>query len=246
MDKRAIGKARVKSLDLVLNDLLGQTDEALRETLQSDLFKEDGTFQPGKLAELVGLGCEAVTFRQNKALKAMVANAHVAILDRNIVNESIDSPSSPTKVAIGEKNQTMFLEWISKIGTMELPAPISHTGRLYRKALWSTYSGQSLLDITSVPTWFNSRPAVKKALDQLDLKVVQKIVVTTNMDSESIADDMEDSMTSSLVRKLRTEIKALREQLAAERHAREQAELAVKQNEWQVSLVTTGKIPHKQ
>ncbi len=87
---------------------------------------------------------------------------------------------------------------------------------------------------------------MKDALNQLDVKVVQKSVVTIRMEQDSIADDMEDSMTSALIRKLRTEVKALKEQLAAEREARQRAELEAKQNDWQASFVETGKMPHKQ
>lgn len=246
MDKRAIGRARVTSLEALLHDLIAQDDATLSQTLKGDFFKKDGTFQLGKLAESIGFDCEQATFRQNKTLRERIHVAEAEIRGRGLLSESSTGPTAPTKRAIGEQNEARFLDWLAKVGTGEIPAPVSHTGRLYRKALWATYSCQALLDITAFPTWFNSRPAVKQALDQLDLKVVQKNVVMINMDSESIADDMEDSMTSSLVRKLRTEVKALKEQLVAERHARERAELAAKQNEWQASLVTTGKMPHKQ
>lgn len=238
--------ARVASLEALLRDLLGQSDEILKRSLRGTLFKRNGSFHLGKLAELVGLDCEQATFRQNKALRERIEAAEIEIRGRGLHAESSIYAAASTKQAIGKLNEARFLEWLEKVGSEEVPAPVSHNGRLYRKSLWATYSCQALLDITSVPTWFNSRPVVKQALDKLDLKVVQKTVVTISMDSDSIADDMEDSMTSALVRKLRTEVKALKEQLTAERHARERAELAAKQNAWQASLVTTGKMPHKQ
>ncbi len=246
MDKRAIGKARAESLDVVLSDLLDRDDSALGKTLSSDIFKKDGTFHLGKLAELVGLECEAATFRQNKALREKVDQAHARIRGRGILTETKSKRTSQTKHAIGEQNESKFLGWLVNVGTDEVPAPASHTGRLYRKALWATYTCQALLDIDGVPTWFHSRPAVKDALNQLDVKVVQKSVVTIRMEQDSIADDMEDSMTSALIRKLRSEGKALKEQLAAEREARQRAELEAKQNDWQASFVETGKMPHKQ
>lgn len=246
MDKRAIGKARAESLDNILSTLLGQSDDVLRNAIKSGLLKADGTLHLGKLAELVGHKCEAATFRQNNALKESVIKANASILARKIVDDLSQTPVAKSKATIGAENQVLFLSWLTKVGSAELPAPVSHTGRLYRKAIWATYSSQALLDITSVPTWFNSRTAVKEALDQLDLKVIQRTVVTNHMESESIADDMEDSMTSALIRKLRSEIKGLKEQLAAERQAREKAELEAKQNEWQASLIATGKMPHKQ
>lgn len=154
-------------------------------------------------------------------------------------------PVGPTKKAIGDLNEAKFLVWLAKVGTESLPAPMSHTGRLYRKAVWATYSGQSIYDVERVPTWFNSRSEVREELNALDVKVVQKSVVTVRMESESIADDLEDTMTSTLVRNLRAEIKTLKEKLAAEREARRKAELDAKQNEWQAQFVPTGKMPHK-
>jgi hypothetical protein len=59
MDKRAIGKARTEKLDVVLSDLLDQDDNALRNTLKSDLFKKEGAFHLGNLAQLVGMDCKA-------------------------------------------------------------------------------------------------------------------------------------------------------------------------------------------
>lgn len=246
MDKRAIGKARVASLEALLNDLIGQNDTTLSQTLRGDLFKKDGTFHLGKLAELIGLDCEQTTFRQNKTLRERVDVAEATIRARGLISESNAGPTAPTKQAIGEQNEARFLDWLARVGTEEIPAPVSHTGRLYRKALWATYSGQALLDVERFPTWFNSRADVKEALNQLDVRVVQSSVVSIRMDSDSIADDMEDTMTSTLVRNLRAEIKTLKEQLAVEREARQKAELEAKQNEWQAQFVPTGKMPHKE
>ena len=246
VDKRALGKARVASLETLLQGFLDQEDTTLRQTLKCDLFKKDGTFHLGKLADSIGLDCEQATFRQNKALRERIDAAEAEIRERGLLSEANADPAGPTKQAIGEQNEARFLEWLSKVGTEQIPAPVSHTGRLYRKALWATYSGQALLDVERFPTWFNSRSDVKKALDELDVKVVQSSVVTNRMESDSISDDMEDSMTSTLVRNLRAEIKTLKEQLAAEREARRKAELEAKQNEWQAQFIPTGKMPHKE
>ncbi len=246
VDKIALGKARVVSMEALLHDLLGQDDTTLRQSLKGDLFKRDGTFHLGKLAESIGLNCEQATFRQNDKLRKRIDAAEAEIRARGLLSESTGDPAGPTKQAIGEQNEARFLEWLSKVGTEQIPAPVSHTGRLYRKALWATYSGQALLDVERFPTWFNSRPDVREALNELDVKVVQSIVITIRMESDSIADDMEDTMTSTLIRNLRAEIKTLKEQLAAEREARRKAELEAKQNEWQAQFVPTGKMPHKE
>lgn len=234
------------SLEALLHDLIGQDDATLSQTLKGDLFKKDGTFHLGKLAESTGLDCEQATFRQNKALRERIDVAEAEIRARGLLSESNTDPVAPTKRAIGDQNEARFLDWLAMVGTEQIPAAVSHTGRLYRKALWATYSGQALLDVERVPTRFNSRPNVRDALNELDVRVVQNSVVTIRMDSDSIADDMEDTMTSTLVRNLRAEIKTLKEQLAAEREARRKAELESKQNEWQAQFVTTGKMPHKE
>lgn len=246
VDKRAIGKARVASLEALLHDLIGQDDATLGQALKGDLFKKDGTFHLGKLAESIGLDCEQATFRQNKTLREQIDVAEAEIRARGLLSYPNADPAAQTKRAIGDQNEAKFLDWLAKVGTEQIPAPVSHTGRLYRKALWATYSGQALLDVERFPTWFNSRPDVREALNELDVRVVQSSVVTVRMDSDSIADDMEDTMTSTLVRNLRAEIKTLKEQLAAEREARRKAELDAKQNDWQAQFVPTGKMPHKE
>ncbi len=246
MDKRALGKARVASLERLLQGMLGQKDTTLRQTLKGDLFKKDGVFHLGKLAESIGLDCVQATFRQNKALRERIDAAEAEIRARGILSKSVTGSVAPAKKDIGEQNAAKFLAWLEKVGTESLPAPVSHTGRLYRKALWAIYSGQPIHDVERVPTWFNSRSEVREALNALDVKVVQSGVFTVRMESDSIADDMEDTMTSTLVRNLRAEIKTLKEQLVAEREARRKAELDAKQNEWQIQFVPTGKMPHKE
>lgn len=234
------------SLEILLRDLVSQDDTTLRQMLRGDLFKKDGTFHLGKLAESIGLGCEQATFRQNKTLRERIDVVEAAIRVRGLLAACVTDPAVTTKRAVGAQNEARFLEWLAKVGTEIIPAPVSHTGRLYRKALWANYSGQTLLDVERFPTWFNSRAHIKQALNELDLRVVQNSVVTIRMDSDSMADDMEDTMTSTLVRNLRAEIKTLKEKLAAEREARRKAELEAKQNEWQAQFLPTGKMPHKQ
>lgn len=245
MDKTALGRDRVAALQGLLNNLLALDDEALQAQLKGGLFKSDGTFHLGNLAQKVGHDCQADTFRQNKPLRALLKDGELKLAERfKAISPSRKIADSATTKEIGDQNQAKFLAWLATVGTPENPAPASHTGRLYRKALWAIYSRQDLLDVSSAPTWWNKREAVRDALTQVDLKVVQKTVRIVDMASDSIADDIEDSMTSALVRKLRGEIKALKERLAAEREARSRAELAAKQNELQLLYLPSGKMPH--
>ena len=118
---------------------------------------------------------------------------------------------------------------------------MNHNNRLYKKALWAVYSEQDLLEVKRTPTWFNSRLNVKEALEELDIKVVQGSVVTKKMDAESISDDMENTMASALVRKLRAEVKELKDKLESEIEARKEAELRAEQNALIASQIPTGK-----
>lgn len=246
MDKKALGKARAQALDDVLKNLLDQNDDALRLILKKDLLRGEKLAR-GKLAEMVGLGCTSDTFRQNpETLGVMIGKAEKALAKRGLIRGCVDAQASATTVEIGQTNEGAFLAWLRSVGTFETPAPMSHLGRLYRKALWAMYSKQKLLDVRREPNWFRTRLNVRNALDALDVKVVRGEVEVIKMDAESIADDLEDSMTSVLVRKQRSEIKALKEQLAVEREARLNAELEVKQNELLATFVPTGKMPHKQ
>jgi|WetSurSiteA1Bulk_404760.scaffolds.fasta_scaffold21922_2 hypothetical protein len=245
MDKTALGRDRVASLQGLLNNLLALDDKALQTQLKGGLFKSDGTFHLGNLAQKVGHDCQADTFRQNKPLRKLLKDGELKLSERvKAISPGRKVAASATTKQIGDQNEGRFLAWLATVGTPDNPAPASHTGRLYRRALWAIYSQQDLLDVGAAPTWWNKREAVRDALTQLDLKVVQKTVSIIDMASDSIADDMEDSMTSALVRKLRGEIKALKEQLAAEREARGRAELTAKQNELQLLYLPSGKMPH--
>lgn len=101
MDKRALGKARVASLETLLQDLLGQEGTTLRQTFKGDLFKKDGTFHLGKLAESIGLDRVQATFRQNKAMRERIDAAEAEIRARGILSESVADPVALTKKAIG-------------------------------------------------------------------------------------------------------------------------------------------------
>jgi hypothetical protein len=136
------------------------------------------------------------------------------------------------------------LAWLSTVGTEELPAPTNINDRLFKKALWAFYSEQPLEDVKAAPNWFNSREAVKAALDELDLKAVAEEVTIKKYASESIADDMENSMTSALVRKLRGEIKTLTEKLDSEREMRKEKELELKQYQMLSDQIPSGKMAH--
>jgi len=242
MNKIEKGKARVEKLNSIIANILEQDDEGLSNLQDSGLIKLNGEFDRGHLANAVGMDTETATFRQNKALKQAIKIAETKLRERGIATEEDDNPSAKTTVAVGEENERSFLSWLSNIGTEESPAPVNHFGRLYKKALWSQYSEQPLLEVKRTPAWFNSRDKVRVALEELDVKVVQGSVVILKMDADSISDDMENSMTSALVRKLRVENKELRDKLEAEIEARKEAELRAEQNAMMASQAPTGKM----
>jgi len=65
VDKEAIGKVRVASLEVRLHDLIDQDDATLSHSLKGNLFKKDSTFHFGKLANLIGYESELATFRKD-------------------------------------------------------------------------------------------------------------------------------------------------------------------------------------
>ena len=244
MDKIAKGRARSASLKLILEDLLSQEDSVLSKILEKGkgLIKKDGTFHLGELSKMVGYECKAVSFRQNKSLTKQVQLAHEELVGRGVITTNEAKDAGQTKQEIGDENERLFLLWIRDVGSPNLPAPLNHNGRLYRKAIWAMYSNQPLIEVNRPPTWFNSRPEIKASLEALDVNVVRGEVQTIQMDAESVADDMENTMTSALVRKLRSEVKELKAKLASEREARVDAELKSKQNKLLATQVHTGKM----
>lgn len=241
MSKVAKGKARSEKLDAVLKEVLSQDDAGLSRLQKSGMIKKNGMLARKTLADAVGMGTLPDTFRQNKTMKGLIVKAEAKLKQREILIEKEGDTKKNTEV-IGKENEERFLSWLLSVGTDTCPAPMNHYGRLYRKALWAQYTVQSILDVKYTPNWFNSRPVVKDALQELNVKVVQGLVVTEKLDSDSIADDMEDSMTSALVRKLRAENKVLKEKLDSEIEKRKDAELEVKQNEILTQQAITGKM----
>jgi len=242
MNKVEKGKARAEKLTAVIDNILSQDNNGLKRLLETGFIEKTGKISRSKLANAVGLNCEPATFRQNNAMKEIINDAEKAIKERDILLYKNEHTVAKTKEVIGIENESHFLAWLTVVGTKETPAPVNHYDRLYKKALWAQYSEQSLLDVKRTPTWFNSRPKVKEALEELDVKVVQGSVITQKMDAESLADDMENSMTSALVSKLRAENKELKEKLECEINARKEAELKAEQNALLASQATTGKM----
>jgi len=242
MDNKSLHKARLESLNRTLENLLSLDDDALKKVLENGLLR-GGSLARGQLAEMVGFKCKAATFRQNPdTLGKKIIEAEKKIKSRGLIYLNEKQEVNLTKQRIGQDNEDSFLAWLEQVGTSHLPAPMNHNDRLYLKALWAIYSEQELLDIKREPSWFRTREKVKKALEELDVKLVRGEVETIKMDAESIIDDMEDTMTNTLVRKLRSEVKELKEKLAAERIARKDAELKAKQNELLAQQVHNGKM----
>ena len=91
--------------------------------------------------------------------------------------------------------------------------PIQHNGRLYKKGLWAKYTDQDIELSLNTPNWFSKEP-VKEALDTIDLCILNKDGIhTVDMSHDSISDDIDDSMTSSTIRKQKQKIKQLEEKL---------------------------------
>ena len=72
------------------------------------------------------------------------------------------------------------------------------------------------------------------------MKVVSGEVTIKKYASESIADDMQNTMTSTLVRKLRGEVKKLTEKLDSEREMRKEKELELKQYQMLSEQISSG------
>jgi|GEM_PF-5339084 len=210
MNKVELGRKRKESFFSVIKSFEGLTHEQIRGHIAGGIIKKNGEFSKSALANMVGYGTEPATFRQNKDMKASI------IMTELLIKEVLGN-AAPGKrkdnTTIGKERDSKFLDWIETVGT-ETPAPVNHAGRLYKKGLWAIYSGQDIADDIKIPTFFYRSDDVKDAIDSLDLSIVNNQVSNTiDMSSESIADDMGDSMTSAAIRKLKQENKALKEKV---------------------------------
>jgi hypothetical protein len=230
-------------LKTIALEIKSQDVAAIKELKVSGIIKEDGSLSRMDLAKAIGFECETVTFRQNAKLKEELLSLESFIKEKHF-SDIEGNVKAKSKIQIGEETEESFLSWLKGVGTEELPAPTNFNDRLFKKSLWALYSDQPLEDVKAAPNWFNSREAVKAALDELDLKVVSEEVAIKKYASESIADDMENSMTSALVRKLRSEVKTLSEKLDSEREMRKEKELELKQYQMLSEQIPSGKMAH--
>jgi hypothetical protein len=243
MNKIELGRQRVERFEVIANEIKCQDFMVIEKLKISGIIKKDGTLSRKDLAKAIGLDCKPDTFRQNAKLKEKILALENFIKETYFSDAKVDVKAK-SKQVIGDETEESFLAWLSTVGTEELPAPTNINDRLFKKALWAFYSEQPLEDVKAAPNWFNSREAVKAALDELDLKVVAEEVTIKKYASESIADDMENSMTSALVRKLRGEIKTLTEKLDSEREMRKEKELELKQYQMLSDQIPSGKMAH--
>ena len=211
MNKIEKGQARQKTLKSILDDVSNWDTSRLLKAIEEGFLKRDGTFSKSKLANQVGFDCKPDNFRQNKKTMQAPIQALEKIIKYKLLNEQ--EVKEPTNKAKGEIARANFLEYLESVGTINNPVPIQHNGRLYKKGLWAKYTDQDIELSLNTPNWFSKEP-VKEALDTIDLCILNKDGIhTVDMSHDSISDDIDDSMTSSTIRKQKQKIKQLEEKL---------------------------------
>ncbi|MGB0835398.1 MAG: hypothetical protein ACPGR2_12830 [Psychrobium sp.] len=212
--KQALGKLRRLKLQDILNSILALPDS----DAVSWLDKNKSRIDRSKLAFAVGLRVKPDNLRQS--FKAEIEAAEFKLRQLKVI---VNEPK--TNKQIGDENASRFLEFIEeRLANNSYEWPINNKKRLYHKKIWSFFLDQPIEDLKSAPTFFSRNTTVKEKLADIDVSIANKEVKTVCYASETALDEMQETMTSAAISKLRQQIKEVREQLVGEREERKRLE----------------------
>ncbi|WP_091982415.1 hypothetical protein [Pseudoalteromonas denitrificans] len=212
--KQALGKLRRLKLQDILNSIL----ELSGSDAAGWLDKKKSRIDRSKLAIAVGLRVKPDNLRQS--FKSDIEAAEFKLRQLNVI---INDPK--TNKQIGDENVSRFLCFINeRLANDGYEWPVNNKKRLYHKKIWSFFLDQPIEDIKSAPTFFSRNATVKEKLIDIDLMIVKNEVKTICYASETALDEMQETMTSAAISKLRQQVKEVREQLVGEREERKRLE----------------------
>jgi len=212
--KQSLGQLRRLKLQEILNGILVSDDAKIIYWLDKKKSKLDRA----KLADAVGLDVKPVNLRQS--FKADIEATELKLRQRHFIT----SDAKTTK-QIADDNAKDFLAFLeSRLSNDIYQWPTNNKNRIYHKKIWSFFLDQPIEDIKSAPTFFSKNITVKEKLADIDVMIANNEVKTTSYASETALDEMQDTMTSAAISKLKQQLKDVREQLASEREERKRFE----------------------
>jgi len=212
--KQALGSLRRFKLQDILNSILALPSSEVVGWLD----KKKSRIDRSKLALAVGLRVKPDNLRQS--FKSEIEAAEFKLRQLNVIISD-----SKTNKQIGDENVSHFLRFLEeRLATSGYEWPINNKKRLYHKRIWSYFLDQSIEDIKSAPTFFSRNATVKEKLANIDVMIVKNEVKTICYASETALDEMQETMTSAAISKLRQQVKEVREQLVGEREERKRLE----------------------
>lgn len=212
--KQALGKLRRLKLQDILNSILALPDSDAACWLN----KKKSRIDRAKLAIAVGLRVKPDNLRQS--FKSEIEAAEFKLRQLNVI---VNEPR--TNKQIGDENVSQFLVFIEeRLANNSYEWPVNNKKRLYQKKIWSFFLDHPIEDIKSAPTFFSRNTTVKEKLADIDVLIADNKVKTICYASETALDEMQDTMTSAAISKLRQQIKEVREQLVGEREERKRLE----------------------
>ncbi len=156
--------------------------------------------QPKKLALAVGYGTTSDTLRQT--LKPIVKAAELKLTEAGHIKVEAKS-----NIEISQENETGLLGFLNeRMSEASYNWPVNNRNRLYQRVLWAFYLDMPVAEIKSAPTFFSRNQAIKRIISEIDIQIAKGERKTLNYEAESALEDMETTMTSAAISKLRQQV----------------------------------------
>lgn len=205
-----ISRQQLGSLRRIILDELLQSFKEDAVLAKSFLTKNGNKLDRKKLAAGVGFGIKTVNISQS--FKELITKAEETLKADQIIIEKSDEK-------IRQESLESFNVWLNeKIETPDFLWPVNNKNGVYRRILWSIFLDADPSEITKAGSIMNDS-GIKKALAELDVKIVRGEVQTADYAPDSALEEMSDTMQSKAISRLAAETKVLKERLA---HANEQ------------------------
>ncbi|GAC32305.1 hypothetical protein [Paraglaciecola polaris] len=200
LSKKELGQLRrillTELLDKILAD--GNEDKYIGEWLDKKKTKID----KAKVAKAVGYDTKPDSIRQS--FSELVKGYESKLLKAGIL-----SGDSKTNAQIRKENLTAFTEFLNiRLNEPDYHWPRNVKGYLYRKGIWGYFLDIPPKEVTSMPSFFHNDESLERLLSGIDVKIAKELVKSINYESQSVIDEMSDTMTSHALSSLRQKLKA--------------------------------------
>ena len=198
---------------MVLAEILGKIETLPDTEVKSWLVRDGSRLDRAILATAIGFRCERHNINQSFTDLVEAADEKLRKRGFNIKPQ--------TNKEIGIDNVTRFLTFLKeRLLDTNYNWPVTDRKKLYHKRIWQFFLDTPIELIDAAPSWFYSREEVKQQFAYINVLIVEDKIKTLSYASECALDEMQDTMTSQQIVKLRQQLNEKKQELATEREER--------------------------